>query len=64
MAHGPLTFRERDVQAAVKAVKKAGEFVTAVDVKKDGTVRVHVGDPNIADAGKKPTLKRNPLDGL
>jgi hypothetical protein len=40
MARGPLTFRQGDVVRAVKAVKKAGQLVSRVEITRDGTITV------------------------
>jgi hypothetical protein len=63
MARGPLTFKERDLKAAVNAIKKAGENVTRVKIEKDGSIVIDVADTNIV-AGRKPSRRNNPLDAL
>lgn len=35
---GPATFRQRDVTAAVKAVKAAGDEIARVEIGKDGKI--------------------------
>jgi hypothetical protein len=40
MARRPLTFRQRDVVAVVKAVERAGHQVGRVEVDKDGKIVV------------------------
>ncbi len=40
MARGPLTFRQRDVVAAVKAVERAGHQVGRVEIGRDGKIVV------------------------
>lgn len=52
---GPATFRERDVKAAIRAVKAAGEDVVGVEIDADGKIRVIVGREPIG-------LARNPWD--
>jgi hypothetical protein len=49
MARVPLTFRQRDVVAAVKAVSKAGHQIARVEISKDGRIAVV-----IARAGTEP----------
>lgn len=52
MPSAPLTFRERDVKAAIRAVRKTGETVAAVEIVKDGTIRVIVRrEGMVAEAG-------------
>ena len=45
MARGRSTFRQRDVTAAIKAVRRAGESVARVEVDPTGNVTVHTGTP-------------------
>jgi hypothetical protein len=40
MARGPLTFRQRDVVAAIKAVRLAGVEVGRIEIGKDGKIVV------------------------
>lgn len=40
MARGTCTFKQRDVQAAVKAVRAAGCEVDRVEIGKDGKITV------------------------
>ena len=47
---GQATFRQRDVAAAIRAARKAGEVVGAVEISRDGTIRIIVG----ADAVPRP----------
>lgn len=47
MARGPLTFRQRDMRAAVKAVQQAGLSVSRVEVDKDGRI-VLITSPDAA----------------
>lgn len=42
MARAALTFRERDVKAAIRAVRAAGETVAGVEIAKDGRIRIIV----------------------
>ena len=44
MARGRCTFRQRDVTAAIKAVRKAGESVARIEVGPEG-VTVITGTP-------------------
>jgi hypothetical protein len=45
MPRGNCTFKQRDLQAALKAVGKSGAAVARVEVKPDGTIVVVMGDP-------------------
>jgi hypothetical protein len=42
MSHGPLTFRQRDLTAAIKAMRAAGCEVARVEIK-DGKIIVVTG---------------------
>jgi hypothetical protein len=52
-----LTFRQRDVAAALRAVQQAGLQVKEVTITSEGEIRIITGSPSDADA---PT--KNPLD--
>ena len=45
MARDRLTFRQRDLRAAAKAVKQAGVQVARYEVTKDGTIVIIPGEP-------------------
>lgn len=51
-----VTFRQADVSRAIKAVENEGKTVAAVDVRRDGTIRVFIGEPARAPdlAGEGP----------
>ena len=51
MGHGPCTFKQRDVIAAVKAARAAGVEVARVEVDKDGKIIVVAGKPS-CETGK------------
>jgi hypothetical protein len=40
MPRGSSTFKQRDLRAAVKAIRDAGALVTGVEVRPDGTIRI------------------------
>jgi hypothetical protein len=42
------TFRQDDVKRAIKGVESGGKSVAAVDVRRDGTIRVFIGEPSRA----------------
>jgi len=64
MARGPLTFKERDLKAAVNAIKKAGENVTRVKIEKDGSIVIDVADTNILGCEPSPPKRNRPMDKL
>ena len=51
MARVPLTFRQRDVTAAIKAVEAAGKEVFGVEITPEGAIRVITRQPSAAPAG-------------
>lgn len=59
MARAPLTFRQRDITAAIKAVAAAGHTVARVEITKDGRILIEVA-PLGATAAAEPL--HNPLD--
>jgi hypothetical protein len=58
MAHGPLTFKKRDVEAAIKAARDAGCEVQRIEIDRDGKIVIVTGRPLETAA---PALK-NPWD--
>ncbi len=53
---GRATFRERDVKAALRAARAAGESIAGFEISPDGKIRVIVGQEGIA------AEKANPWD--
>jgi hypothetical protein len=49
MSRGRRTFRQRDVQRAVRAVEAAGRQVSAVEIASDGQIRLVLGTPGPQD---------------
>lgn len=45
MSRGPATFRQRDMTAAIRAVRAAGVSVARVEVDRDGKIIVIPGKP-------------------
>jgi hypothetical protein len=45
MARVPLTFRQRDVTAAIKAVEAAGYVVQRVEIDRDGKIVIVLAAP-------------------
>jgi hypothetical protein len=45
MASKPLTFRERDLRAAIHAVEKSGKQIHGIEVARDGTIRILTTPP-------------------
>ena len=56
MTRQPLTFRQRDVVRAVKAMKAAGEQVTKVEIDKYGKIVVTIGKPDASGATREIIL--------
>jgi hypothetical protein len=40
MSRGPLTFKQRDVAAAIRAAVQAGQRVDRVEIRRDGSIVV------------------------
>ena len=49
MARGPCRFRQRDVTAAMKAVKAAGVEAARAEIHLDGRIVGAIGSPEIDD---------------
>lgn len=56
MSRGPATFRQRDMTAAVRAVKAAGIGIARVEVDRDGKIVVIPGTPPRAEQPAEPDL--------
>lgn len=54
MPSAPLTFRERDVKAAIRAVRATGERIACVEISKDGRIRVIVFRDGMLAEAKNP----------
>lgn len=50
MGRGNCTYKQRDLKAALKAVRQSGAAVARVEVKPDGTIVVVIGEPSPATA--------------
>lgn len=50
MSRGPLTFKQRDVAAAIKAALRAGQQVDRIEIRRDGSIVV------ILSNGKEPQV--------
>jgi hypothetical protein len=48
MARGDCTFKQRDLTAALKAAAKSGAAIARVEVRRDGTIVVIMGEPSPA----------------
>lgn len=57
MSRGPTTFRQRDVEAAIRAARNAGEQVYRVEVGKDGRIIIITSRENA-----EPPAPANPWD--
>lgn len=56
MPRDRLTFRQRDVTAAIKAVERAGHQVARVSIGQDGNIIIELASP----AANEPTPAREP----
>jgi len=54
MSRGPLTFKQRDVAAAIKAAVQAGQHVDRVEIRPDGSIVVILAN------GKERQLNDDP----
>jgi hypothetical protein len=57
MARGALLFRERELTRAVRAMAKAGQTVTRVEIGRDGKLVIIVGKPE--DAAGESAIDAN-----
>jgi hypothetical protein len=62
VARVPLTFRQRDVTAAIKAVERAGHQVARVLIDREGRIIVELVPP--VGSGVTPEPESNPWDEL
>ena len=62
MARMRLTFRERDVTAAIRAVEKAGHKVARVSISQDGGIVVELAPP--VGSATAPAPEPNEWDEL
>jgi hypothetical protein len=62
MARDRLTFRQRDVTAAIKAVEAAGHQVARVSINQDGSIIVELVPP--VGSGAAPEPEFNEWDEL
>ena len=62
MARGPLTFKQRDLTAALKAARAAGCDVASITVDRDGKIRVQLVTSR-EQSGEK-TCCRNEWDAV
>jgi len=60
MPHGPLTFRQRDVEAAIRAARAAGCEVVRVEIDKAG--KISVVTSRDAPPHQAPERASNPWD--
>jgi hypothetical protein len=54
VARVPLTFRQRDVTAAIKAVERAGHQVARVLIDREGRIIVELAPPVGSSAAPEP----------
>jgi len=48
-AHGPLTYRQRDLEAAMRAAKRSGFAVRSIRIDRDGTIVIEAAEAAAAD---------------
>jgi hypothetical protein len=60
MARVKLTFRQRDVTAAIRAIEKAGHKPSSVRIGQDGSIVVDLAPPVASETAPDPKL--NPWD--
>jgi len=49
MARAPLTFRQCDLERAIKGAKAAGLEISKVEIDKSGKIIVIIGKPDTSD---------------
>jgi hypothetical protein len=62
VARVQLTFRQRDVTAAIKAVERAGHSVARVSISKEGSIIVELAPPAASETAPDPEHDPNPWD--
>jgi hypothetical protein len=60
LARERLTFRQRDVTAAIKAIERAGHKVAKIEIGKDGRIIVVLVSPVASETAPEP--EPNPWD--
>jgi hypothetical protein len=48
MSHGRWRFKPSEIARAVKSVRSTGLLVRNVEISPDGSIRIHVGEPELA----------------
>lgn len=61
MSRGPLTFKEKDLTRAVRAVKKAGCEVAKAEIE-NGKMTIVIGKP-VEPGGEAPTNEWDEVNG-
>jgi hypothetical protein len=56
VARAPLTFRQRDVVAAIKAVERAGHTVARISIGKDGSIQIELAPPVANETAPDPEI--------
>ncbi len=46
MSRGPSSFKQRDVAKAIKAVASTGQQIKAIEITKDGSIKITIGEPD------------------
>ena len=64
MARVRLTFRERDITAAIRAVEKTGHKVARVTIGQDGSIVVELAPLADSETTPGPEKQPNPWDEI
>jgi hypothetical protein len=62
MARAPLTFKQRDVAAAIKAAVQAGQQVDRIEIRRDGSIVVILTNGKEQQIHDKPVQETNGSD--
>jgi len=62
MSRGPLTFRQRDVEAAIRAARATGCEIVRVEVDKAGKIAVITAREGLPSQPAPETTPANPWD--
>jgi hypothetical protein len=63
-AHGPLTYRQRDLEAAMRAAKRSGFAVRSIRIDRDGTIVIEAAEAASATGTDPDAPEPNPWDAV